>query len=188
MAKKTLSVELLGRRHIPRNARAVKLFEFHPRLLFWQALKESLKDKARHKEDSCKPFADLIATTCFGKKETNSDQFPRRVAHQKMVCWTELPQSDRLTEWLSQVCSAMSHEVREALQPLTNVIQLLQAATSLAAVPVLAVEGIFWNYPHVIAVVRRVTSKEDANPPTGSNTFEQLGNGNQPLMWGSQRQ
>lgn len=37
-----------------------------------------------------------------------------------MVYGTELPQSDGPPEWLSQVCSAMAREVREALQPLTN--------------------------------------------------------------------
>ena len=57
----------------------------HQRLLFWQELKESVKDKARHKKDSCKTFADLIAAARNGKKETNSAQIPRRVVCQNMV-------------------------------------------------------------------------------------------------------
>jgi len=67
-----------------------------------------------------KGIADLIAVGRYGEKETNSAQFPRRVAHQSRVCGTGLPQSDEPPEWLSQVCSAMAREVREALEPLTN--------------------------------------------------------------------
>ena len=37
-----------------------------------------------------------------------------------MVCRTELLEPEGPPEWLSQMCSAMAREVREALQPLTN--------------------------------------------------------------------
>ena len=47
------------------------------RVLFWLGLKESVKDKARHKKDSCKTFTDLIAVAHCGKKESNSTQFPQ---------------------------------------------------------------------------------------------------------------
>ena len=67
-----------------------------------------------------KGIADFIAARRYGEKETNSAQFPGRVARQSMVCETGLLQSDEPPEWLSQVCSAMAREVREALQPLTN--------------------------------------------------------------------
>ena len=73
----------------------------HLRLLFWQGLKESIKDKARHRKDSCKTFANLIAAVHYGEKETNSTQFPRQVARQDMVCRTELPQPEGPPEWLS---------------------------------------------------------------------------------------
>ena len=41
----------------------------HLRVLFWLGLKESVKDKARHKKDSCKTFTDLIAMVYCGEKE-----------------------------------------------------------------------------------------------------------------------
>ena len=49
----------------------------HLRLLFWQGLKESVKDKARHKKDSCKTFADLIVAARYGEKEANLPQASR---------------------------------------------------------------------------------------------------------------
>jgi len=67
-----------------------------------------------------KKLADLIAARRYGEKETNSAQYPRRVARQSMVCGAGLLQSDEPRQWLLQVCSAMAREVREALQPLTN--------------------------------------------------------------------
>ena len=33
----------------------------HLRLLFWEGLKPSIKDKARHKKDECKTFGDCIS-------------------------------------------------------------------------------------------------------------------------------
>ena len=48
----------------------------HLRLLFWQGLKESVKDKARHKKESCKTFADLIAAVRYGENKTHSAQSP----------------------------------------------------------------------------------------------------------------
>ena len=33
----------------------------HLRLLFWEGLKSSIKDKARHKKDECKTFGELIS-------------------------------------------------------------------------------------------------------------------------------
>ena len=45
--------------------------------------------------------------------------------------------------------------------PQPKVVLFLQEAISLAAVGDLAVKGILLNYPHVIALVRRVMSKED---------------------------
>ena len=45
--------------------------------------------------------------------------------------------------------------------PQPKVVLFLQETISLAAVGDLAVKGILLNYPHVIALVRRVMSKED---------------------------
>ena len=161
----------------------------HLRLLFWQGLKESVKDKARHKRDSCKTFADLIAAARYGEKETNSAQFPRRVARQNMVCGTELPQSDGPPGWLTQVCSAMAREVREALQPLTN----SRPAATGGNFPGSGASSGYGGDSLELPTCYRCGQKGHVrrgcrNPPIGSNSFEQSGNGNRPLTRGSQRQ
>ena len=62
----------------------------HLRLLLWQGLKESIKDKPGPKKESCKTFAELIAAARYGEKEANSTWFPRRVVHQNFVSETGL--------------------------------------------------------------------------------------------------
>lgn len=161
----------------------------HLRLLFWQGLKETVKDKARHKRDSCKTFADLIAAARYGEKETNSAQFPRRVARQNMVCGTELPQSDGPPGWLTQVCSAMAREVREALQPLTN----SRPAATGSNFPGSGASSGYGGDSLELPTCYRCGQKGHVrrgcrNPPIGFNSFEQSGNGNRPLTRGSQRQ
>ena len=49
----------------------------HLRVLVWLGLKESVKDKARHKKDSRKTFTNLIAVVHCGEKESNFTQFPQ---------------------------------------------------------------------------------------------------------------
>lgn len=159
------------------------------RLLFWQGLKESVKDKARHKKDSCKTFTDLISAARYGEKEASSAQFPRRVVRQNIVYGTELPQSDGPPEWLSQVCSAMAREVREALQPLTN----SRSVATGGNVPGSGVSSGYGMDSLELPTGYRCGQKGHLrrgyrNPPIGSNSFEQSGNGNGPLKRGSQRQ
>ena len=76
----------------------------HLRLLLWQGLKESIKDKARHKKKSCKTFAELIAVARYGEKEANSTQFPRRVVRQNFIPETGLMETDEPPDWLPEVC------------------------------------------------------------------------------------
>jgi len=66
-------------------------------------------------KESCKTFANLIAAARYGENETHSAQSPRRLAQQNIVYRTGLPQQDEPLEWLSQVCSGMACQVREAL-------------------------------------------------------------------------
>ena len=40
----------------------------HLRLLFWEGLKPSIKDKARYKKDECKTFGELISATRYGEQ------------------------------------------------------------------------------------------------------------------------
>ena len=161
----------------------------HPRLLFWQGLKESMKDKARHKKDSCKTFVDLISAARYGEKEARLAQFSRRVVHQNMIYGTEVPQSDGLPKRLSQVCSAMAREVREALQPLMN----SRSVATGGNVPGSSVSSGYGMDSLELPTCYRCGQKGHLrrgcrNPPIGSNSFEQSGNGNGPLMRGSQRQ
>ena len=48
----------------------------HLRLLLWQGLMELIKDKARHKKESCKTFAELVVAARYGENEANLTQFP----------------------------------------------------------------------------------------------------------------
>ena len=41
----------------------------HLRLLFWEGLKTSIKDKVRHKKDECKTFGELISAARYGERE-----------------------------------------------------------------------------------------------------------------------
>ena len=160
--------------------------DLHLRLLFWQGLKESMKDKARHKKDSCKTFADLISAARYGEKEASLAQFSRRVVRQNMIYGTEVSQSDGPPERLSQVCSAMAREVREALQPLTN----SRSVATGGNVPGSGVSSGYGMDSLELPTCYRCGQKGHLrrgcrNPPIGSNSFEQSGNGNGPLMRGS---
>jgi len=52
----------------------------HLCFLFWEGLRDSVKDKACHKKDCCKTFTDLISAACHGEKEVISAQTPKRLA------------------------------------------------------------------------------------------------------------
>lgn len=101
----------------------------HLRLLFWEGLKDQIKDKARHKKDSCTTFAELISAARYGEKEAKSSQVPtRRVARINQTgvdnqtdenTYESTPPS-QAPSWLADVCSTMAREVREALKPDDN--------------------------------------------------------------------
>ena len=46
------------------------------RLLFWEGLKLSIKDKARHKKDECKTLGKLISATRYGEREVDFSPIP----------------------------------------------------------------------------------------------------------------
>ena len=43
--------------------------DMHLKVLFWEGLKQPVKDKARNKKDKCKSFAELTSATRYGEKE-----------------------------------------------------------------------------------------------------------------------
>ena len=45
--------------------------DWHLRLLFWEGLKPSIKDRARHKRDECKTFGELISAARYGEREVD---------------------------------------------------------------------------------------------------------------------
>ena len=97
----------------------------HLRLLFWEGLKESVKDKARHRKESCKTFGDLIMAARYGEHESNSTQAPKRSARMNQMT-AETPNqgpkdpSQDSQDWLKELCAAMAREVREAVQSEMN--------------------------------------------------------------------
>lgn len=51
----------------------------HLRLLFWEGLKSSMKDKARHKKSECKTSGELISAARYGEREVDLSPMPKRV-------------------------------------------------------------------------------------------------------------
>ena len=88
----------------------------HLRLLFWEGLKDSVKDKARHKKDSCKTFADLINAARYGEREINSTQGPKRSARVNQATAEENTNAGP-PSWLAEVCSAVKETLAPQIQP-----------------------------------------------------------------------
>ena len=59
------------------------------RMLFWGGIKESIKDKARHKKDICKTFAELITAARYVEKELGSNQSTRKFARANQAIYQE---------------------------------------------------------------------------------------------------
>ena len=83
----------------------------HLRLLFWEGLKPSIKDKARHKKDKCKTFGELISAAQYGEREVDLSPIPTRVVKSQQVTVEE----EKTPKWASEVCAAMVREVQSAL-------------------------------------------------------------------------
>lgn len=85
----------------------------HLRLLFWEGLKSSIKDKARHKKDECKSFGELISAARYGEREADLSPLatPKRVVKSQQVTAEE----GKAPKWASEFCAAMAREVKSAL-------------------------------------------------------------------------
>ena len=81
------------------------------RLLFWEGLKPSIKDKARHKKDECKTFGELISTARYGERELHLSPIPTRVVKSQQVTAEE----EKTPKWAREFCAAMAREVQSAL-------------------------------------------------------------------------
>ena len=94
------------------------------RMLFSGGIKESIKDKARHKKDNCKTFAELITAARYEEKKLGSNQSTRKFARANQAIYQEpghtspsQPRNDGdKKEWIAEICSAMAKEVREVLK------------------------------------------------------------------------
>ena len=93
------------------------------RMLFWEGIRDPIKDKARHKKDACKTFAELITAARYGEKEL-CVQNPRGVARSHQVSFPESQESPKskanLAEpqapaWVAEVRS-LAQEVRDFLK------------------------------------------------------------------------
>ncbi len=86
------------------------------RMLFWEGIKESVKDKIRHRKDSCKSFSDLITAARCGEKESVVSRTSKRVAHSNQTSTSTAKEPEGKPAWIAEICSAMAREVREALK------------------------------------------------------------------------
>lgn len=105
----------------------------HLRLIFWEGLKGNIKDKARHKKDHCKTFAELIEAARYGEKEALPTQVPRRLARSNQMSGTNSedspfvqtsqgdPSDNPATQasggngppaWLSHMCTTLAKELK----------------------------------------------------------------------------
>ena len=149
-----------------------------------------IKDKARHKKESCKTFAELVVAAHYGENEANLTQFRQRVVRQNFISETGLMETHEPLEWLPQVCSAMAREVREALQPLINNRPGIQENSS--PIDGVRATGYSRNSSELPTCCRcgqrGHVRKGCRNPPIDPDSFQQWGNYNGPLMRGSRRQ
>ena len=157
------------------------------RMLFWEGIKDSIKDKSRHRKDSCKSFSALITAARYGEKEACSAQSPKRVARSNQV--TQDPDSKPL--WIAEICSAMAREVREALKEHVGDERPKDTQLMDERRPQRRSDrgGQGGNTPvcyrcgqpgHIMVGCRN-------EPVEGSRKQTAAGNGRQPLPWGNQR-
>ena len=85
--------------------------DWHLRLLFWEGLKPSIKDKARDKKDECKTLGELISAARYGEREVNLLPIPTRVVKSQQVTAEEV----KTPKCASEFCAAMAREVQSAL-------------------------------------------------------------------------
>ena len=82
----------------------------HRRLLFWEGLKPSTKDKARHKKDECKTFGELLSAVRYGEREVDLSPIPTPVVKSQQLTVEE----EKTPKWASKFCAAMTREVQSA--------------------------------------------------------------------------
>lgn len=90
------------------------------RMLFWEGIRDPIKDKARHKKDGCKSFSELIMAARYGEKESNSTQFPKRSARSNQISVketqeTQVENDSKPPPWVAEVCS-MAREVNQMMK------------------------------------------------------------------------
>lgn len=101
--------------------------EKHLRLLFWEGLPMEIKDKTRHKKDSCQTFRQLIDAARHGEREAALTKSSKRVArqHQSMACETKkepTAQTDGTKPaWVKEICESVVKELTTAFAAQTPV-------------------------------------------------------------------
>lgn len=82
-------------------------FDQHLRLLFWEGLKSSIKDKVRHKKSECKTFGELISAAQYGEQEVDLSPMPKRVVNYQQATAEE----EKAPKWASEFCATVAREV-----------------------------------------------------------------------------
>ena len=77
----------------------------HLRLLFWEGLKPSIKDKARHKKEKCKTFGELISAARYIERLVNLSPIPTQVVKSQQVTAEE----EKTPNWASAFCAREVH-------------------------------------------------------------------------------
>ncbi len=158
----------------------------HLRLIFWEGLKDSVKDKARHKKDSCKTFANLISAARYGEREINSTQGPRRHARANQVTREE-DASAGPPSWLAEVCSTFAREVRETLT--SHLASNPRDPGSPQSSSPTGSQGRSRELPTCFQCGQVGHLRKGCrNPPKPRNEESDQGNGQMPLVWGNRRQ
>ncbi|KAK3749370.1 hypothetical protein QZH41_009456, partial [Actinostola sp. cb2023] len=153
------------------------------RMLFWEGIRDPIKDKARHKKDACKTFAELITAARYGEKEL-CVQNPSGVARSHQVSFPESQESQKskanLAEpqapaWVAEVRS-LAQEVCDFLK--TNGEQKRPAQNSVPS-PNRGRETVCYRCGQIGHVQIGCRNTPDANAGFSGNGQRPLPRGNQ---------
>ena len=106
--------------------------EKHLILLFWEGLAADIKDKTRHKKESCATFRQLIDAARHAEREAAATHQGKRVARQHQATDSEskkgtpTPTDATKPTWVTELCNSMVKELTSAL--FTNPMQCVQGA------------------------------------------------------------